>query len=83
MAALTRTELETKESPDQPAAAEEEKDSYELMLERSGCLQQHHTLQDCFFDRGKDWRKCAAEMKDFKECMDKQKRQSKSTAHQT
>ena len=48
MAALTRTELETKESPDQPAAAEEEKDSYELMLERSGCLQQHHTLQDCF-----------------------------------
>ena len=45
MAALTRTELETKESPDQPAAAEEEKDSYELMLERSGCLQQHFLFQ--------------------------------------
>lgn len=50
----------------------EEKDTYELMLEQSGCIQQHEALQDCFFDNGRDWRKCQNEMKAFKECMGRQ-----------
>ena len=53
----------------------EEKDTYELMLEQSGCSKQHHALQDCFFENGRDWRKCASEMREFKECMNKQRKQ--------
>lgn len=50
---------------------EEEKDSYEVALENSGCSQFHYALQDCYFQH-KDWRKCKKEMAEFKECTDRQ-----------
>lgn len=53
---------------------EEEKDTYEQMLEQSGCVKQHHALQDCFYDNDRDWRKCQGEMKAFKECMARQQK---------
>ena len=55
--------------------SEEEEDQYELMMKRSGCYEHHVALQDCFFDKGKDWRLCQTEMKQFKDCMSKQKRE--------
>ena len=47
-------------------------DPYDKMLQRTGCVDYHHKLQDCFYDNGNDWRKCQKEMKQFRECMDKQ-----------
>lgn len=48
-----------------------EQDTYELMLEKSGCSQYHYKLQDCFYDNNSDWRKCQKEMMEFRECMSK------------
>ena len=47
----------------------DEEDTYELMLEKSGCRQYHHRLQDCFYDNNNDWRKCQKEMAEFRDCM--------------
>lgn len=59
-------------SSDQPVEVD---DPYDKMLERSGCVEYHHKLQDCFFDQGGDWRKCQQEMKEFKECMKNKQQQ--------
>ena len=56
----------------------DEKDPYDQMLERSGCVKYHHKLQDCFFDKGNDWRKCQKEMKDFRACMSKHQKKRTS-----
>ena len=56
---------------------EEEKDSYEIALEKSGCSQFHFALQDCYFEH-KDWRMCQKEMAEFKRCYDsKNKKKTK------
>ena len=56
--------------PPRPQSSEgEEEDVYEEMLKKSGCMEYHYKLQDCFHDNGGDWRKCRKEMSDFKECM--------------
>ncbi len=52
-------------------------DPYDLMLQRTGCVDYHHKLQDCFYDNGNDWRKCQKEMKMFRECMTKNKDKTK------
>ena len=57
---------------------EEEKDAYELMLERSGCIKEHYALQDCFFDKGRDWRVCQEQMREFRECMTRNNKAEKS-----
>lgn len=59
--------------PSSGATAEEEEDPFYTMLDRSGCAKHHYKLQDCFHDNGGDWRKCQLEMKEFRECMNKQK----------
>jgi len=56
--------------------SEEEKDSYELALENSGCARFHYALQDCYFEQ-RDWRKCQKEMMDFKKCTEEQKQKGK------
>lgn len=52
---------------------QEEKDAYDVALEKSGCAQFHYALQDCYFEH-KDWRKCQKEMEEFKKCNDEQMR---------
>ena len=62
---------------------EEEEDFFDVTIQRSGCGQQHHALQDCYSEKG-DWRKCGKEMAQFRECMDRQKRtKSNNTQHRT
>ena len=51
--------------------SEEEKDAYEVALEKSGCAKFHFALQDCYFEHN-DWRKCKKEMEEFKKCNDEQ-----------
>lgn len=49
----------------------EEKDAYEVALEKSGCSEFHYALQDCYSEH-RDWRKCQKEMVEFKKCTDEQ-----------
>ena len=56
----------------------EEEDPYNTRIERSGCASYHYQLLDCYRDRGEDWRKCQEELKQFKECMINQQRNSKN-----
>ena len=55
----------------------EEEDPYNTRIERSGCASYHYQLLDCYRDRGEDWRKCQEELKQFKECMINQQKNSK------
>ena len=57
---------------------EEEEDPYESAIERSGCAQYHHDLQDCYLEHG-DWRKCQREMQEFKKCVDEQNKSKQRT----
>ena len=49
--------------------SEEEKDSFEMAIEKSGCAKFHFALQDCYFEHN-DWRMCKKEMAEFKQCND-------------
>ena len=60
---------------------EEEIDQFEVVVDRSGCREQHESLQICFVD-SKDWRKCENEMKLFKECMDSMNRRRRNQKNQ-
>jgi cytochrome c oxidase assembly factor 4 len=42
-------------------------------LTKVGCLELHYKVQDCFFDK-KDWRQCQVEIKEFKKCLDENKK---------
>ncbi len=53
--------------------SKDEKDAYEVALEKSGCVQFHYALQDCYSEH-RDWRKCQKEMSEFKKCTDEQLR---------
>lgn len=49
------------------------KDDYDLLedlLNKTNCAQLHYKVQDCIATT-KDWRKCQAEVKEFKECIEK------------
>ena len=48
---------------------EEERDPYELRIERSGCAAYHYQLQECYFEHNNDWRQCQQQMKAFRDCM--------------
>jgi hypothetical protein len=54
---------------------DEEKDPFEIRLERSGCSKYHYQLQECYYEHNNDWRKCQNEMKEFRECMARQQQQ--------
>ena len=51
----------------------EEEDPFYSIIKRTGCDQFHYKLQDCY-DTNRDWKKCTLEMKEFKQCMDKNKK---------
>lgn len=53
-------------------ATDEERDPYELRIEKSGCSEYHYKLQECYIEHNNDWRECQQEMKAFRECMSKQ-----------
>ncbi|RDD42992.1 Cytochrome c oxidase assembly factor 4-like protein, mitochondrial [Trichoplax sp. H2] len=59
---------------------DEEKDPFEIIIEKSGCSAFHYALQDCMFEN-RDWRKCKEEMKSFKDCMDKSVKHAKSRSN--
>ena len=48
---------------------EEEVDPFYVILEKSGCVEYHYKLQDCFHDNNGEWKKCQSEMKEFQKCM--------------
>jgi cytochrome c oxidase assembly factor 4 len=52
--------------------SDEEEDPVVAKLSKTGCLELHFKVQDCYFD-SKDWRKCTKEVKEFQECLEKSK----------
>jgi cytochrome c oxidase assembly factor 4 len=46
---------------------EEDKDEWELRIERTGCAKENERLQVCYL-KNHDWRKCVEEMTKFKKC---------------
>jgi len=58
--------------------SEEEKDSFEIAIEKSGCAKFHFALQDCYFEHN-DWRKCSKEMAEFKQCYDEKNKKKLKT----
>ncbi|XP_077869185.1 uncharacterized protein LOC102809848 [Saccoglossus kowalevskii] len=55
---------------------DEEEDPVETLLDKTGCAKYHYAVQDCMFEN-KDWRKCQAEVNEFRQCIMKQ--QTKDT----
>lgn len=45
-------------------------DLLEDLLNKTNCAQLHYKVQDCIATT-KDWRKCQVEVKEFKECIEK------------
>ena len=56
----------------------EEEDFFNVTIQRSGCGREHHALQDCYWERG-DWRKCTNEMTQFRQCMDRQRKEKSNS----
>lgn len=55
-------------------------DLLEDLLNKTNCAHLHYKVQDCIATT-KDWRKCQAEVKEFKACIDKnQKLANKNNA---
>ncbi|KAG8423982.1 hypothetical protein J3458_000824 [Metarhizium acridum] len=67
--------------PDQPTMAQDkgklpsvtepvdddEPDEWDKRIFSTGCADENMKMTDCYFER-KDWRACAAEMEEFKQC---------------
>lgn len=45
-------------------------DLLEELLNKTNCAHLHYKVQDCIAST-KDWRKCQVELKEFKECINK------------
>ncbi|XP_056643612.1 cytochrome c oxidase assembly factor 4 homolog, mitochondrial [Diorhabda carinulata] len=45
-------------------------DPVEDMLIKTGCINLHYKVQDCYSET-KDWRKCQLEVNEFRKCMEK------------
>lgn len=50
--------------------AKDDTDLLDELLNKTNCANLHYKVQDCIATT-KDWRKCQAEVKAFKECIDK------------
>ena len=48
----------------------EEKDPLDEMLDRTGCKDIHHALQDCMYEH-RDWRRCQPLVGELRQCMQK------------
>ncbi|CAG5036799.1 unnamed protein product [Parnassius apollo] len=57
--------------------AESDEDPVESMLKKSGCLELHYKVQECIITT-KDWRRCQNEVNDFRNCIEKHKKNSES-----
>ncbi|XP_076876538.1 cytochrome c oxidase assembly factor 4 homolog, mitochondrial [Brachyhypopomus gauderio] len=55
-------------SPHDRSRPEDESDPVDQMISRTGCAELHYAVQECMMEH-QDWRKCQAQVKDFKECM--------------
>eukprot|EP00049_Salpingoeca_infusionum_P014465 m.270674 g.270674 ORF g.270674 m.270674 type:complete len:79 (-) comp15682_c0_seq13:2980-3216(-) len=58
---------------------EEEEDMYEIVVEKSGCKEEHFALLDCMDERNRDWRLCQDYVKALRDCVasQQQKKQPK------
>ncbi|TPX32156.1 hypothetical protein SmJEL517_g04714 [Synchytrium microbalum] len=57
---------------------DDEDDEYTSRIKKTGCLEFHEKLQDCYYGK-KDWRACKQEMADFRDCFDKYQQQSQAS----
>ncbi|KAG8426477.1 hypothetical protein J3459_008082 [Metarhizium acridum] len=46
---------------------DDEPDEWDKRIFSTGCADENMKMTDCYFER-KDWRACAAEMEEFKQC---------------
>lgn len=51
----------------------EEEDPVESMIGKTGCLKLHYAVQECMGEN-QDWRKCQAQVAEFKKCMDESRK---------
>ncbi|CAK1597716.1 unnamed protein product [Parnassius mnemosyne] len=58
--------------------AESDEDPVEFMLKKSGCLELHYKVQECIATT-KDWRRCQNEVNDFRNCIEKHKKNAESS----
>lgn len=60
-----------KEDAQDPGAAQpvddDEPDEWDKRIFSTGCADENVKMTDCYFEK-KDWRACAAEMEEFKQC---------------
>lgn len=60
--------------------AKDDIDLLDELLNKTNCANLHYKVQDCIATK-KDWRKCQTEVKEFKECIEKnQKLANKNNA---
>ncbi|ORX50479.1 hypothetical protein DM01DRAFT_1308184 [Hesseltinella vesiculosa] len=48
-------------------STDDEKDPYDLRIEKTGCAKENEALLLCYYDKH-DWRLCQEEMKRFRAC---------------
>lgn len=56
----------------QPSEDDEEDDPLDRILKKSGCADLHYKVQFCMAEK-QDWRQCQVEVKEFRECVEKNK----------
>ncbi|KAK9365353.1 hypothetical protein V1509DRAFT_642788 [Lipomyces kononenkoae] len=49
--------------PEQASEADDEPDEWDKRIEDSGCASENMSLTNCYADHGRDWRKCAKEIR--------------------
>lgn len=57
-------------SKGESSQAKDDIDLLDELLNKTNCAQLHYKVQDCIA-KTKDWRKCQAEVKEFKLCIEK------------
>jgi len=63
-----------------PNQTKDDVDLLDKLLNQTNCAHLHYKVQDCIATT-KDWRKCQAEVREFKECIEKnQKLTNKNNA---
>lgn len=57
---------------------EEEEDQWNKIIKQTGCFEENERVLICHADTG-DWRKCAEELKAFRDCISRNHHRSKSS----
>ncbi|PNY26398.1 CHCH domain-containing protein [Tolypocladium capitatum] len=58
---------EGKMLPPTDAADDDEPDEWDTRIFSTGCAEENAKMTDCYFEK-KDWRACAAELEQFRQC---------------